>query len=164
MQRIIEHAYIYLLHSKWDDVKECYVGSTTERINKRWHGHKVNCNNINRPHHNYKLYKYIRANGGMQEWQITIIEEIENIKYIDLLNIEKNYKDIFNTTLNSNRPIITPEEKKQYHRDWKALNREKQKLYQRKYNAKNKDKIRKYNKMRYLKKKYPHLYNEIKKQ
>jgi hypothetical protein len=166
MERTIEKATIYLLHCKYGDIDDCYVGSTSEVLNRRWHGHKVNCNNSHRPHYNYKLYKFIRTHGGMDDWIITPIEEFNNIKYIDLLTEEKNYKEIFNSTLNSNRPIITEQEKKQYHIDWKKLNKLKQQEYQKKYNAKNKDKIRKYNKERYRKKKYPWLYinNENQKQ
>ena len=53
-----------------------YIGSTND-TDKRWREHKRVCNDLNDKHHHYKVYQYIRENGGTDEWQMVILDEIE---------------------------------------------------------------------------------------
>ena len=69
--------YIYKLIKK-DAINDdmIYIGST-EDINNRMSTHKIRCNNIKSRNYNYKVYKYIRDNGGWNEWKYEIIDEVE---------------------------------------------------------------------------------------
>lgn len=49
-----------------------YIGSTKD-FSQRKSEHKHHCNNPNRKHYNFDVYKYIRANGGWENWQMTEI-------------------------------------------------------------------------------------------
>jgi hypothetical protein len=70
--------YIYKLIKKGavnDDM--VYIGSTNN-FSKRQHTHKVNTNNeCDKLRYNSKVYKYIRENGGFDEWEMLVIDEIE---------------------------------------------------------------------------------------
>jgi len=69
--------YIYKLIKK-DAINDdmIYIGST-EDIKDRMRKHKCSCNNINDYRYNCKVYKYIRDNGGWDEWKYEIIDEVE---------------------------------------------------------------------------------------
>ena len=54
-----------------DDI---YIGST-KNIKKRMGQHKHSCNNIGNTKYNRKVYKFIRENGGFENWKYHIIEE-----------------------------------------------------------------------------------------
>ena len=56
------------------DVKDHYVGSTTDFI-KRKSRHKTNCNNENNKYYNLKVYKTIREHGGWSNWSMVVIEK-----------------------------------------------------------------------------------------
>jgi len=69
--------YIYKLIKKGainDDM--VYIGSTTD-VKTRMYNHKGMCHNPESPKYNYKVYKYIRENGGFDEWEMIIIDKIE---------------------------------------------------------------------------------------
>jgi hypothetical protein len=69
--------YIYkLIHKDATNDDMVYIGSTCDVAN-RMKSHKKNCTNPNTKGHNYKLYKYIRENGGWEEWKYEILDEIE---------------------------------------------------------------------------------------
>ena len=66
--------YIYKLIKKGainDDM--VYIGSTTN-VSKRWKNHNDNLSNVRS---NSKVYKYIRENGGFDEWEMLVIDKIE---------------------------------------------------------------------------------------
>lgn len=69
--------YIYKLIKKGavnDDM--VYIGSTND-VKWRMYNHKCRCTNPESPKYNYKVYKYIRENGGFDEWEMIVIDEIE---------------------------------------------------------------------------------------
>jgi hypothetical protein len=53
-----------------------YIGSTIN-IDERWGNHKKRCNNPNSKDYYYKVYEYIRENGGINAWDMIILDEIE---------------------------------------------------------------------------------------
>ena len=65
---------IYKLCCKNPEIKEIYVGSTTNFI-KRKYKHKSACNNVKDKDYNYNIYKYIRENGGFSNWDMIEIEK-----------------------------------------------------------------------------------------
>lgn len=64
-----------------------YIGSTGN-TDERWNKHKSACNNLNDKHYHYKVYKYIRDNGNINEWQMIILDEIE----VPLIKCEERSK------------------------------------------------------------------------
>ena len=54
---------IYKLVCNDVDVTELYVGSTTNFRNRK-NEHNNKCHNTNSVKYNYKIYQFIRANGG----------------------------------------------------------------------------------------------------
>jgi len=62
-----------IVHKEDPDNHESYTGHTTE-FAKRKCEHKRRCENPNNTKHHYKVYQYIRENGG---WDKFIMLEIE---------------------------------------------------------------------------------------
>ena len=114
-------ATIYKIYCRDSEIKECYVGST-EDFHTRCRKHKTRCNNTNSPKHNYKVYKYIRANRGFDNF---IIEEIIDCEIEDKYDCELYYFKLFNATLNSQFPKRT---RKQHYIDNKQQIAEKGKI------------------------------------
>lgn len=95
-----------------DDVKEFYIGSS-ENFIERKRRHKSNCNNPNSTEYNYKVYKYIRENGGYENWKYETIEEKE-FENKNVLKIrEQHYIDLFKPSLNMVNAIENEEQRKQ---------------------------------------------------
>ncbi len=119
---------------------ECYVGKTRD-VSKRMVLHKFYSKTSP-----YKLYKFMRANGGFNNFDFEILET--NIPEEQGIAKERYYYDIYQPSLNSNVPNRNPYESKFQYRtknrleiiqnvkDWQRDNRtrynEYQKLYQRK--------------------------------
>lgn len=93
-------ATIYKIYCRDSEINECYVGST-ENFHTRCLEHKSRCYNTNDHTYNYKLYKYIRANGG---WDNFIIQAIIDCTVEDRYDAELYYFKLFNATLNSQFP------------------------------------------------------------
>jgi len=140
---------IYMIKKQDDyDNKNVYIGSCCN-FSRRKCGHKTACNNENHHNHNYKLYQYIRENGGWNSWCMTKIIDYPCNSKSELNTIERSYIDKYKATLNciiptrtlkewynDNKDIIL-EKKKQYRIDNKNKVNEKEKQYY--YN--NKDEI-----------------------
>jgi hypothetical protein len=129
-------AVIYGLYCKDKTVLEIYIGSARDR-NKRKKEHKSDCNNENREHYNYKVYKFIRANGGWDNWIFKVIEEFPCEIEIQLVIRERDHYDLLNPLLNINRPYITEEEFKKYQTKYREEHIKAFKEYMKDYNAKN---------------------------
>ena len=70
-----EYIY-YKIVSKDENIKDCYVGKTTN-FKKRVRNHKSDCNNEKKRSYNIKLYQYIRENGGINNFNFIEIEKGE---------------------------------------------------------------------------------------
>ena len=148
---------VYKLFCLDSDIKEFYIGSSTN-FKKRKRDHKHNCNNENSNGHNLKVYKFIRANGGYNNFDYEILlETIED----DIKKIEQKYIDDLQPTLNCCNAcgidkIKKKEQMKKYYeknKEYKLKNKEKIKEQSRLYRLKNKIKIREKQRLYYLKKK-----------
>ena len=136
---------IYKIYCKDENIKDCYIGSTNNLKNRKWK-HKSDCNNINSKNYNFKVYVFIRANDGWDNFDFIILEQFENIMTKkDLLKIEGQYIKNNNTTLNyiiagrtldeykeDNKTIIKEKRKKNYEENKEKL-LEKQKIYREKH-------------------------------
>ena len=94
--------YFYKLHHL-DNLHECYVGSTID-VHKRTSDHKSDCNNPRSQKYNTRFYKYIRDNGGFDMWRVTVLEQHPFMTKSNKLNRENELIDVFNATLNKQRP------------------------------------------------------------
>jgi len=132
---------IYKIYCKDYNVKEFYVGST-ENFKDRRNKHKTRCNNPNDDGYNINLYKFMRLNGG---WENFIMEKIINIWVYtadEKFQEERKWWDWLKPPLNDRIPYLTNLEKKEYDRK-----------KSRRYYNKNKSKIKKRNREYYAKNK-----------
>jgi hypothetical protein len=135
------------------NITDCYVGSTTNLIERRRH-HKCACNNENNKHYNYNVYKFIRDNGGWGNWTVVLVESYPECKSKEeLLKFERYHMEKLEATLNSCVPGRTH---KQYYKDnaekikqYNKNNSEKIKEYQKQYGKNNSEKIKEYAKEYY---------------
>ena len=83
---------IYVIKCKDDNITEEYIGSTTHFIERKC-AHKICCNNDNDKNktYNYKIYKFIRDNGGWDNW---IMLEIEKYPCQDKNEAHKREEEI----------------------------------------------------------------------
>ena len=121
--------YVYKLSSKNENIPQCYIGSTTN-LKKRLYNHRNSNNNENNKNYNMGLYKFIRDNGGFDEFKIEILEELSCNNKQELHTIEKNYIIQNNDLLNLKIPTRT---QKQYYDE----NSDKIKEYQKKLRIQN---------------------------
>lgn len=112
-----------------------YVGSTTSFI-KRKSQHKTVCNNVNSKDHNFPIYKFIRDNGGWDEFKMVLIEYYKCNDSNELEAREQHWINEFKTylLLNSNYASRT---NKQYYID----NKKEIAIKALKYNRDNKEAI-----------------------
>tara|TARA_R110000803_G_scaffold32696_3_gene71883 strand:+ start:949 stop:1470 length:522 start_codon:yes stop_codon:yes gene_type:complete len=142
-----------------ENVKEFYIGST-DNFKRRVKEHKsrYNCG------YTYNIYKFIRENGGISNWEINYIQKFKFLTkpelkeyeqwYIDTYKPELNtqnavrpknyrdkYKEYFKEKYNENREEILKKNK-----EYRIKNPEKVKKQQKEYREKNKEKLKeKYN-------------------
>ena len=100
-----ENACIYEIVCKDVNITERYVGSTTNLIQRRG-AHKTGCNNENVKHYTYYVYQFIRKNGGFENWDVVLIEQV--IDWKDKQNLHKReryYIEEKKAELNKKNPI-----------------------------------------------------------
>lgn len=94
---------VYMLECKDPDIKEIYVGSTLQTFSLRRSNHKSDCNNIKCSSYTQYKYKFIRNNGGWNNWRMTVIEYIDVEDENDLRMYEQIWFDTLKPTLNKNK-------------------------------------------------------------
>lgn len=117
---------IYKICCKDPNIKELYVGSTSSYA-RRIQSHKTAVINPSNMAHNYPVYKVIRENGGWDNWEHSIIEEIENTNKTDVRIREEQLTKELGATLNTWKAHRTFEEAKKYFSkgsEWYKVNKE----------------------------------------
>ena len=116
---------------------DCYIGKT-KNIIKRMAWHKYYCKSST-----YKLYNFMRANGGFEIFTYEILET--NIPEEQGNAKERYYYNLYQPNLNSNVPYRNQHESKLYYRtknrleiiekvrNWQRENKERFNKYQREY-------------------------------
>lgn len=149
-----ENSLIYKLCCKDTDVKDIYVGSTTNfRLRKC--GHKSQCHNIKCKQYNYYVYQFIRDNGGFENWDMI---EVEKYPTTDKKNLEKRERYWTEELCASLNKVIIGRTRKEWHED----NKEHVAEYQREWRKDNDESLVEYKKDYYQNNK-EHLINESKK-
>jgi hypothetical protein len=133
-----QNAIIYKIVCKDLDVKECYVGSTTD-FRKRKNGHKTDCINVKSKHYYLNVYKFIRDNGGWDNWDMVLIEKYPCDDNLELHQRERYWIEELNASLNKSIPSRNQQE---YQKEWYKANKEKRKIQTKDYYEENKDKIK----------------------
>jgi hypothetical protein len=114
---------IYKLCCKNPAISEIYIGHTTNFINRK-NNHKTNCCNENSNNYNLHVYKFIRNNGGWNNWTMIQIEihKCNNKREAEMR--ERYWIETLNAELNCISPITTNEEKEQQKKEWYEINKE----------------------------------------
>jgi len=130
-----ENACIYKIkHNEDYDDENIYIGSTCDIIKRRCK-HKTACNNQNDKTHNTYIYKYIRENGGWNNWIIIKIHDYKCNSKSELEIEERRMIDILKPKLNKQIPTRS---QKEYYEANKEVIAEKNKEWR----EKNKEKIK----------------------
>lgn len=124
---------IYKLCCKNPEIKDIYVGHTTD-FTKRKSSHKSHCNNQNSEKYNYDVYKFIRDNGGWNNFDMVMVEQYSCQNRFLAEQRERYWLETLNATLNKVIPTRIRDE-------WIEVNKdtisEKRKIY----NQQNKEHI-----------------------
>lgn len=86
------------------NIKELYVGSTTE-FTKRKYKHKHNCSNSKQKEYNFKVYEFIRNNGDWNNWSMIEIEKYSCSDGNEARARERYWIETLEATLNDRNPI-----------------------------------------------------------
>ena len=119
-------------------VKDCYVGSTTNFTIRKW-THKKDCANEHAKLHNIKLYKFIRGNGGWENWEMALINVENHQNGFEAKRREREYVEQLNATLNMVRPMRTKDEAIENKKLQHEKHREDMKEYLKEYHTTNRD-------------------------
>ena len=123
-----------------------YIGSTTNFTKRKYH-HKSRCNNINDSFHNFPVYKFIRDNGGFENFSMIPIEESDFETKLQARIREQELIETYINKLNSRNAYINKiEYKKQYNKHYRFENKEQIKKYKAQYFEQNKQHIKEYQK------------------
>jgi len=141
---------IYMIKCKDPNIKDCYIGSTTN-LKRRKIQQKSCFNNPNSGRGHLKLYQFMRDNGGFINFEHKILEDdIEFNNRNELNKIERYYIEEFKSSLNIDIPSRT---KKEYLKDIQNKRKEYCKQYNKKYSEEINKKKREYREKNNLQKK-----------
>tara|TARA_R110002012_G_scaffold319968_2_gene541975 strand:+ start:67 stop:618 length:552 start_codon:yes stop_codon:yes gene_type:complete len=132
---------IYKLCCRDTSIEDIYVGSTIN-FTRRKCGHKSKCNNPNSDQYNKKAYQFIRDNGGWDNWDMILLEEVKVNSKLELHKKEREYVDLLKPSLNIAIPTLTIKE-------YRDINKEYFKKYMKEYRINNKEYIIQFKKEHY---------------
>jgi len=118
-----------------DDInnENVYVGSTTNFTQRKW-DHATCCNSPNQLSYNTLKYRFIRENGGWDNWKMIEIEKYPCNDKREAEARERYWIEFYKCNLNKNLPIRTSKEYYNTHKE-ELLSKSKE------YNIKNKNEI-----------------------
>ena len=119
-----ENSTIYKIVCKDLNIKDCYVGSTTN-FNRRKICHKSHCNNVKGRDYNLKVYKFIRDHGNFNNFDIVEVERYCAIDKNDLHKRERFWLEELKATLNM---CIPNRSRKEYLKEYNKEHNEKTRL------------------------------------
>ena len=100
---------IYKLCCNDSNITDIYIGSTTN-FRRRKFTHKCACNYNPGKSYNCNVYKFIRNNGGWDNWNMVQIESYEAKDKRDLHSRERYWIETLKSTLNKSIPTRTKQE------------------------------------------------------
>ena len=132
-------ALIYRIVCDDLEVKDTYIGSTTCFVSRK-HAHKSACTNDKNKRFNTPLYKFIRNNGGWDNWGMYLVEYYPCENKIELEKQERVHIEASKTPVLNKR--IPTRSRAEYHLE----NKEKLAEYKKQYAIDNKDRLAEYKK------------------
>ncbi len=118
IQTDYSNTIIYKICCKDVSINDIYVGHTTN-FTQRKNQHKTSCYNINDKKYNQYVYKFIRENGGWDNWSMIQIEEVNCNNKREVEAVEHSWIENLAATLNSNKPhAMCKEEPQLYKHCW----------------------------------------------
>ena len=130
---------IYKICCKDENIKELYIGHTTNFKRRKWQ-HKSDCNNEKKRSHSLLLYQFIRANGGWDNWNVVKLYDHPCDSRTEACTEERKCMEKFKCKLNINNSYLTDEERIENKKECDKLYNEKNKEKIKEYNEKNKEK------------------------
>ena len=124
------------------NVLPCYVGHTTD-FRKRKTQHKTVCNNEKSPNHNLTVYRFIRDNGGWNNWSMVLIENKACENALEACKRERELIEELQSELND----VVPSRSK---KEWAEDHKETIKSYKHEYHQTNLETIHDKKKEYYL--------------
>ena len=116
MQPKYANSVIYKIVCLDPAITDLYVGSTTN-LTRRKYEHKSICNNKSCEKYDRYVYRFIRDNGGFDNWQFVVVRRYKNIETKEqLLQKERKYIEQLKATLNIVVPTRTQQEYCDTHR------------------------------------------------
>lgn len=140
--------YIYMIKCKDENITDCYIGSTINICSRKKY-HKCVCNNPDNKAYNYKVYKFIRDNGGFDNFSVEVIKEVEINDKKELRQLEAEQYELLQPSLNCYNPLIQID-MKDYQKEYY---KEKYTDYHKKRYQEKKDEYKARNNARYQEKK-----------
>ena len=108
-------------------IEDAYVGSTTDLVKRRC-AHKRTCDTPKQIGYDSYVYKFIRDNGGWENWEVVQIESFPCNSSQELCQREREVFEKIRPSLNTIRPKVTVEERKEANREavkaWREANPE----------------------------------------
>ncbi len=95
---------IYKIFCKNPDIKDMYVGHTTNFVQRK-HAHKQAVTNTNSSCYHTKVYEEIRKNGGWDNWSMEIVNFFKCKNSYEARKKEQEYYVLLNATLNTVEPL-----------------------------------------------------------
>jgi len=133
-----KNSSIYKLCCKDTDIKDIYVGSTTN-FKRRKTQHKSSCNKQGNIAYNNYVYQFIRENGGFNNWDMVEICKYSCDNKRELHTEERRHLELLGAKLNK---VIPSRTKKEYYEN----NKQEIAVYQKEYRKNNKQEIAEQNK------------------
>ena len=137
-----DNTCFYKIVCKNLDIHEIYIGHTTD-FTTRTLRHKNNCKNPNNKSYNQNVYRFIRDNGGWDNFDMILIERTKCEDILDAKRKERKYIEDMHATLNSNLPSRTQKE-------WTADNIDKIVEYKHNWHNENKERLSQNKKETYI--------------
>jgi len=122
---------IYQIVCNDSNITKTYIGSTKD-MKDRIETHKSSCNSSNSKKYNYKIYKFIRANGGFTNFKFIVLKELECANEYEAYQIEQTYINELKSELNSQSSytgLTTQEYYKKYNQENKEMISQQKKQY-----------------------------------
>ena len=142
-KKLINNYIFYKIVCLDNSLDFCYVGSTID-WKQRERKHKSTCNNQNDQDYNNKKYKYIRENGGWENFKMIEIGTEEQLTKRQAEKIEEKYRVGLLANMNVIRCYQTEEQLKEqikeYQKQYRKDNKQQIKDYQKQYYEENKHK------------------------
>ena len=138
-----QKTFIYKLCCRDPSITDIYVGHSTN-FKQRNKSHKCGCNNDNKKYNTY-VYKFIRDNGGYDNWIMIKLYDYpcDNKRQAEAEECKTMIE--LGATLNTHKSFITEEEKKEYNKNFNKEryenNKEELKKYAKEYYQNNKTEI-----------------------